>query len=99
MEYKILTIIFYYPQAKQVSLFIYKPNAIDYTKRVGIKIMQKRNQKETTQNTALHVMKIDRSRADIENTMLIVRFVAKRFGNQKLQGTMLNLLKAGYQKV
>ena len=56
---KILTIIFYYPQAKQVSLFIYKPNAIDYTKRVGIKIMQKRNQKETTQKTSLTTNKLD----------------------------------------
>ncbi len=37
---EILTIVFQYPQTIKTSLFIYKPNAISYTKRVGVKITQ-----------------------------------------------------------
>lgn len=43
------------------------------------------HQRDTTQNTVLHVMKIEQNRAGIENIMLIVRFVAKRFGKQNPQ--------------
>mgnify|MGYP001181407733 CR=1 FL=1 len=39
----ILTIVFNYSQVLQVSLFIYKPDAIDFTKRVGLKLTKKRN--------------------------------------------------------
>ena len=34
----IINIVFEYSKVIQVSLFIYKPNAIKYTKRVGIKL-------------------------------------------------------------
>ena len=43
---KIFEIIFNYPQALKASLFIYKPNAISYTKRVGLKVSQERNQNQ-----------------------------------------------------
>ena len=39
---KIFDIVFNYPQALKASLFIYKPNAISYTKRVGLKVSQTR---------------------------------------------------------
>ena len=41
---KIFEIVFKYPQALKASLFIYKPNAISYTKRVGLKVSQTRKQ-------------------------------------------------------
>ena len=37
---KIFDIVFNYPQALKASLFIYKPDAISYTKRVGLKLSQ-----------------------------------------------------------
>ena len=49
---KIFEIIFNYPQALKASLFIYKPNAISYTKRVGIKLSQNRSQQQTQESIA-----------------------------------------------
>ena len=39
---RIFDIVFNYPQALKASLFIYKPDAISYTKRVGLKLSQVR---------------------------------------------------------
>ncbi len=49
---KIFEIIFNYPQALKASLFIYKPNAISYTKRVGIKLSQNRSQQQAQETIA-----------------------------------------------
>lgn len=39
----IIAIILDFSQVIQVSLFIYKPDAIDYTKRVGLKLVRKKD--------------------------------------------------------
>ena len=39
----IINIVLNHSQVIQVSLFIYKPDAIDYTKRVGLKLTRKKD--------------------------------------------------------
>ena len=42
---KIFDIIFSFSQSQKASLFIYKPEAISYTKRVGLKLFKERPSK------------------------------------------------------
>ena len=47
----IVDIVFKYEQAKQVSLLVYKPNAVKETKRVGIKLVRVNNAKQVIQSS------------------------------------------------
>jgi FolB domain-containing protein len=49
----VVSIVFSYSQVLQVSLFIYKPDAIDYTKRVGLKLTRKKESQTTNSHKEL----------------------------------------------
>ena len=45
---KVLDIVFEYSQVVSASLIVYKPNAIDYTKRVGLKLSRQKEVKSSS---------------------------------------------------
>lgn len=47
----IVNLVFKYEQAKQLSLLVYKPNAIEGTKRVGFKLVRVNNMKQLDQSS------------------------------------------------